>query len=219
MTRVPFARMTLMASLLLVAACSTGQGDPLRQPDQAPSPTSSHQPVPGPPVEDAYRMRDALLDIASRSSTTDTADAFGVVKAWKAIFPRMRFGPSEEPATTETISGGDKISPERADEATATVTFAVLDTQGRCAGGYMSGQGRLSRFEPVDPSTNCSGKAVWDAKNPEPEPSPSPTTRSTRRSSKSSSGSSGTSEPQTRRGQITPRPLGSSEVSRDTSAY
>jgi hypothetical protein len=219
MTKPRLARTTLVAFLLLVAACSTGQGDPLRQPDQGASPTPSQQPLPGPPVEDAYKMRDALLDIAARSSTTDTADAFGVVKAWKAIFPRMRFGPSEEPATSETISGGDKIFPERADEATATVTFAVLDIHGRCAGGYMSGQGRLARFEPVDPSTNCSGKAVWDAKNPEPEPSPSPTARSTRRSSKSSSGSSGTSEPQTRRGEVTPRPLGRTELPRPISAY
>lgn len=206
-----------LVALLAVCSPTTAVDDET----SSPSPSPSVQPLPVPPITEAARLRDALLAIATRRSTTNTASAFGVVAAWIEIFPRLRFTTADQPATTETVSGADGVLPERRDETTVTVSFAVVDTQGRCAGGYMSGPGLLVKFEAQDPRDACNGQAVWQARNPEPEPSPTAPARSSgsasRRSGSQSSGST-TSEPQTRRGHVEQRPLRDTTVSRPPSA-
>lgn len=163
------------------------------------------------------RLRDELLSIAAKSATTDTVGAWGIRTAWVRIFPKLHFVPFESPATTDTVSGGESLANERGSELTATLTFAVVDVTGVCAGGYVSGPtvaGIPTRFEALDPPDACNANAVYLVRNPIPEPEPeaAPVRNRSGRGGGSSGGQSG---PQTRTGHIEKRDLGSDSVARN----
>lgn len=201
--------------LALAGACTSAPASDTGA-SQSPEPAPSHQPVPGPPVTDARRLRDELVSIAARSATTDTAAAWSIRTAWVRIFPKMNFAPFESPATTDTVSGGQSLANERGSELTATLTFAIVDVSGVCAGGYISGptgSGIPTRFDALDPPDACNANAVYLVRNPIPEPEPEPVPARTGGGRRG--GSSGSqSGPQTRTGQIEERDLGSDSVSR-----
>lgn len=188
------------------------------EPPMPPAPMPSVQPVPGPPVANARRMRDELLAIAASHATTDTMSVWGIRAAWVRLFPVLNFSGSESPATTDTISGGDALALERGSELTTTLTFAVIDGIGTCVGGYVSGPAEAGgpiRFDRLDPVGACTAGAVYLVRNPIPEPEPE--ALPARKRSGKSSGTGGSSGPQTRTGHIEKRDLGSSTVSRGAS--
>ncbi|RIK11458.1 MAG: hypothetical protein DCC49_00725 [Acidobacteria bacterium] len=213
--RIGLAGVALAICLTLAGACAPAPASD-SDASRSPEPTPSHQPVPGPPVTDARRLRDELLSISAKSATTETVAAWGIKAAWARIFPKMHFAPFESPATTDTVSGGESLANERGSELTATLTFAVVDVSGVCSGGYIAGPtgpGLPTRFDALDPPDACNASAVYLIRNPvpEPEPEPAPVRRGGGRSGGSSGGQSG---PQTRTGQIEKRDLGSDSVSR-----
>lgn len=164
-----FAALVFAATLMLVGC---DDPPPTTTAPQPPSPAPSKQPLAGPPFADAKLARDVLLKAASEGTTTDTATGYGVHARWRAIFPQLRFVGGDRPAVSDSVSGGDEAKFELGSDITRTVTFAVIDTAGVCAGGYMTGVDRPTKFEAVDPPTECSGNAVYSVRNPEPKPSP-----------------------------------------------
>lgn len=213
--RSVLASVTLATCLALAGACASAPASDTGA-SRSPEPVPSHQPVPGPPVTDARRLRDELLSVAAKSATTDTVTAWGIRAAWVRIFPKLSFAPFESSATTDTVSGGHSLANERGSELTATLTFAVVDVSGVCAGGYVSGptgSGIPTRFDALDPPDACNASAVYLVRNPIPEPEPE-AAPARKRGGRSGGSSGGQSGPQTRTGHIEKRDLGSDTVAR-----
>lgn len=220
-TRVASIGPPLAISLLALALItSLGCASSATSDETKPDPTPSVQPLAAPPVTDAAAMRDQLLRVAREKATTDTATAFGLVPAWKSVFPRMKFVPATSAPATDTVSGGDLVRQSVESEITQTVSFVVVDTTGRCTGGYMAGAGRLTVFDPIQLEADCSETAVYKSRNPDPPPPEPEETPAPRRTSSGKSGSTsgGSSGPTTRRGGVEQRPLGDDHVTRPAPA-
>ncbi|HVM12666.1 MAG TPA: hypothetical protein VM638_09370 [Actinomycetota bacterium] len=158
-------RALVPAAALLLAACG-GEDPTVGAPTTAPGPTvapttaapAATGAVDAPPIEDAAALRDDLLRIAEENVTSEAGDAlvpsFGVFEAWKQAYPELSFvGYAIEPdeRTVPTYSNLLNAKELEGPENPYIIAFAILDTQGTCAGGVMVGYPSPDTFEAVDP--------------------------------------------------------------------
>jgi hypothetical protein len=124
------------------------------------------------PLVDAAAFRDRLVQLGTQGlgRFDTTFGAYQLEQVWKVGFPTLKYSGGGVAADPTTVSiEGALVATTGTDDT--VITFAVQDTQGRCAGGTgVSPHGATrtpQRFEAVaGPFNSCSADAVADRYQP-----------------------------------------------------
>ena len=124
------------------------------------------------PVVDATAFRDRLVQLGTGglSRFDTTFGAYQLEQVWKIGFPTLKYSGGGGAADPATVSiEGALVATTGTDDT--VITFAVQDTQGRCAGGAGVSPHGLTRtpqrFQAVaGPFKSCTADAVADRYQP-----------------------------------------------------